>query len=319
MKIKYIKDLTSDELDLYKRSNLYDKVCENYELCDIFLDYNKEYYNNDYKDVSLVAYDANGFYLALYAFTNDYTYSFYGQPVSVTADIHDSKIAALAYKDLYTKLVNDQFDMIYCYHDPYIYSNFYEVDENELNISNWAYIDLDQNYDAIKMNIRKSYKSLINWGYKSLDIKIFDANNADKKVLDSFRDFHIQVSKRRTRSDRTWDLQYQAIEQGLGILIMGYLDTELVCGVYVCISKKQAYYGVAVNNRDLMAENKPLGHALLLEAIHKTKEMGIKQFVLGEVSGSDDVKTSAINRYKRGFTNTIECKVSTKIKLISKI
>ncbi|MEG2791993.1 MAG: hypothetical protein RSA98_10480, partial [Odoribacter sp.] len=88
-----------------------------------------------------------------------------------------------------------------------------------------------------------------------------------EEIIELFEAFHMQVSKRRTRSHKSWILQYEAVKKGMGYVLFGYLENELVASVLVLTSQFEAYYGVAVNNRDLMAENKPIGHALLLEAI----------------------------------------------------
>ena len=77
------------------------------------------------------------------------------------------------------------------------------------------------------MNVRKSYKSLINWGRKNLETKVFDASNMDGSVMEEFENFHIAVAGRRTRSHQSWMLQSKAVKEGMGFVVMGYLDGEL--------------------------------------------------------------------------------------------
>lgn len=101
----------------------------------------------------------------------------------------------------------------------------------------------------------------------------------------------------------------------MAFVYFGYLDKQLVSAAYIACSKSEAYYGVAVNNRDLMAKNLPLGHSILIESILEAKRRKLIKFNLGEVTLSDDYKMDAISKYKRGFSNIIETKVFFEIEL----
>jgi hypothetical protein len=159
------------------------------------------------------------------------------------------------------------------------------------------------------MNIRKSYKSLVNWGYRNLIIKIYDKTNITEDIITLFENFHIEISKRRTRSHNTWLIQYEAIKNEKGYIVLGYYNENIVSAVLIVCSQTESYYGVAVNDRHLMAQKLPIGHTLLLESIFYSKRTGLKKFHLGNVSNTDDEKLNYISKYKRGFNSTINTKI----------
>ncbi len=319
MKIKEIKNLTPPELDNYRNSALYGLILNNYTLCNEHYEYYLEYFGDSWIDTSLVIFDDNDYYICMYMQSDRRELSFFGNPISVYFIETDLKIIIRAYQELFAKLEElkniSGVSRIRIYDNPYFLQRYYCCRSGAPEIEYYSNIDLDNTEEEIKMAIRKSYKSLVNWGYRNLEIKLFDQFNITKEIINQFEDFHIQVSGRRTRSPESWILQYEAIKKERGYVIFGYLNKELVASVLVLTSKSEAYYGVAVNNRDLMAQNKPIGHAVLLEAIFEAKRKGLKNFCLGNVSHSDNEKINAIAKYKRGFSPIVNTKISYYISL----
>ncbi|MEG1737813.1 MAG: hypothetical protein RR137_07035 [Odoribacter sp.] len=319
MKIKEIKNLTSSELDGYKKSTLYEQVLNNYKLCDEHYAYYLEYFGKNWIDTSFVIFDENNYYICMYMLSNGNEFSFFGAPIDIYTIEADFKIIIRAYQELFAKL--EEYKDIYgvsrirIYDNPYFLSKYIALGMDVPEIEYYSNIDLLHSEEEIKMSVRKSYKSLINWGYRNIKIKLFDYSNITEEIIELFEAFHMQVSKRRTRSHKSWILQYEAVKKGMGYVLFGYLENELVASVLVLTSQFEAYYGVAVNNRDLMAENKPIGHALLLEAIFEAKRNGLKNFCLGNVTYSKDEKLNAIAKYKRGFSPLIDTKISYYINL----
>jgi len=178
-----------------------------------------------------------------------------------------------------------------------------------------AYINLNQPEDLIRSNVRKSYKSLINWGYGNLKLIVINKSNPDKDNFYKFKKFHVEVAGRQTRSNYSWDLQYKAILEGKAFLVLGYNKDLLVSGAHIIHGTDVAYYGVAVNDRGLMAENKPLGHAILFKSIIYAKEIGLQKFILGNIETSNDNKINDIIKYKKGFTNTLASKAKYLVQL----
>ena len=168
-----------------------------------------------------------------------------------------------------------------------------------------AVVDLSQPVQAIKANIRKSYKSLINWGMRNLYIDTLDSANASRERFDTVREFHIAVAGRETRSAETWQIQADMIAAGEAFCTLAYLNARLVAANLILLADA-AYYGVGVYERELMAEGKPLAHAPLYCAILRAKRAGLKTFVLGEVDPSGEAKRDGIAHFKRGFATSTE-------------
>ncbi len=316
MKIKFVKDLTNEESSLFKSSELYNLICSDYLMCDIHQMYYKEYFGVKWQDFSIVAYDNELFYAAVYIYSNldDNKLTYFGFPCKMfRLQYLPNNIVNKAYQEIYAKIkvisTENEYRNILIEHDPLL-THKLSVNENFKLIFEYnSNIDLSLSENEIKANVRKSYKSLINWGKNKMDIKVYDYNNINPELMEEFENFHIKVAKRRTRSHESWMMQYEAVKQNMGYVVNGYYENELVSSVLVLNGKEQAYYGVAVNNRDLMSENRPIGHAVLMEAIYEAKRKGMRIFHLGNVTPSDDKKINDIAKYKKGFSSSLDVKL----------
>ncbi len=168
-------------------------------------------------------------------------------------------------------------------------------------------IDLSNELSELASNVRKSYKSLINWGRNNLAIEILDSTNVNKNDVEEFRKLHIQVAGRETRSAETWDLQYQMIKNSEAFIVRGLLDGNLVTAVFCQVNQMHCYYGVSASVRELF--DKPMSHALLWGSIEYAKKIGCHWYETGEqlFSGLDnyDKKNLDIAKFKRGFGGKI--------------
>ena len=169
-----------------------------------------------------------------------------------------------------------------------------------------AVVDLARDAAAIKAALRKSYKSLVNWGLNNLELRVLDAQRANRDAFLAFRDFHRAVSGRSTRSDETWEIQFEMIRHGEAYAVLGSRDSRLVSANLVQHSASEAYYGVGVYDREMMAQRVPLAHGPLFHSILHAREIGLRKFVLGDVGASPDEKLGNIARFKRGFATAIE-------------
>jgi FemAB family protein len=190
------------------------------------------------------------------------------------------------------------------------------------NLSTWGKILLDSGYKPwtkfrmyvnlqlseaeIWTGIRKSYQSLINQFGKLKEYTITVNPAVTKETFNRYKEFHIATSGRQTRSDKTWELQYQAVKSKDAFCIQIKRDrTELVGYSYFNTSPIEALYSVGVYNRELTeSESVPLGHVSIWKAIKYAKKLGIVTFDLGEYNLSSD-KDKSISRFKSGFATSI--------------
>lgn len=164
-------------------------------------------------------------------------------------------------------------------------------------------INLQSSEEDLRRDVRKSYKSLISWGEKNLAITIYDQSNITPAIMDQFRQLHITVVGKETRSPLTWELQYRQIAAGQSFAVMGELDGALVTAALFLCSPLSCIYGVSASIRELF--DKPLSHALIWRGILEAKRKGCSVFEMGELlqlyaNGYSD-KEKTISTFKRGF------------------
>ena len=306
MKVKFLSELPEADLARFRESELYRISHADYRHCEIHLEYYKEYFGASWKDVSLVAYDDKCFAIVVYMFLGNGELSFFGAPMSVYSDpAVPVKDQNYAFQELFVKIEQLGAQRIKFFEHPAFLMKYYEHEGFTGHTLFETNIDLSRSEEDIFMSVRKSYKSLINWGKKNLEIKIYDASNMQDSVMEDFENFHIAVAHRRTRSHQSWMLQSKAVKEGMGYVVMGYLNGELVTATLILNGLTECYYGVCVNNRDLMAQKLPIGHYGLYLSIMLAREKGLKVFHFGDVTDNPDPKVNAIVKYKRGFNNEL--------------
>lgn len=321
MKVKFLAELSEADLARFRTSELYRISHADYRHCEIHLAYYREYFGPSWKDVSLVAFDDRCFALVVYMFLGENgELSFFGAPLSVYADpAVPVKDLNYAFQELFVKLDGMKETMgarsLKFFEHPAFLMKYYEYEHFTAAIQYETEIDLTRSEEEIFMCVRKSYKSLINWGRKNLEIKVYDALNITDGVMEAFEDFHIAVARRRTRSHESWMLQAEAIRQGMGYVVFGYLEGKLVTATLILNGLRECYYGVCVNDRELMARKLPIGHYGLYLSILLAKEKGLKVFHFGDVTDSPDPKVNAIVKYKRGFSNELRTRTICQVEL----
>ena len=326
MKAKLLAKLNNEELRSYKQSLLYQKfVLSSYQYTDKSIEYYDEYFNHEYANYSIIVFDdAQVPLLALYAFTKQPIFSYFGLPVPVIESSFSSVSEKnKAYKELIMKLneifYSEHFEELKFYDNDYLCAAYFlKISKNEIEYN--SYIDLNLSEQQIKTNIRKSYKSLVNWGEKNLEFSLINCDNPDYSKFLSFKNFHIATAGRKTRSDRSWDLQFESIKLNEAYLILGYLSDKIVSSSLIMYGKNEAYYGVGVYDRELMSKNVAVGHYNILLAIYHAKKIGLKSINLGFImNDAEDEKEKNIFRFKSGFSNSLEVKNRYTVNLKSKL
>lgn len=86
MKIKYISELTEEEFGNFRNSSVYKQSHADYRYCDVHFNYYKEYFGDAWKDISLVAFEKQCFFICIYMLTNGKELSFFGSPLEIYVD-----------------------------------------------------------------------------------------------------------------------------------------------------------------------------------------------------------------------------------------
>lgn len=156
---------------------------------------------------------------------------------------------------------------------------------------------------ALRRGLRKSYRSLVNWGERNLRVEFANGQNADYSLFRQFQELHKSVAGRSTRSQKSWDIMFDWIARGGGELVLGYLkNDELVAGTLVVDGAEAATYASGAYDRNKF--DMPVSHWPLWLAITRSLERGRTTFDLGELPiAAADRKESDIGFFKRGFTD----------------
>ncbi|NOT95781.1 MAG: FemAB family protein [Nitrospira sp.] len=169
------------------------------------------------------------------------------------------------------------------------------------------FLDLRPDMAEIKRNIRSSYKSLITGGMRIWSVGVLDS--AEQSIWDEFRQLHLRVSGRKTRSDESWALQLEDIGHHYAFLV--YLrnsDGEMVGGGLFNFTRDEGVYAVGVYDRSLF--DKPLGHVVQYRAIEELKKRGVRWYKIGarpylsETPPPTDKEVS-IGEFKQGFASHV--------------
>ena len=211
------------------------------------------------------------------------------------------------YLDLIDKIILHnccEFHFTDLNNSPNSYAFDYLIEYKNFEISRKLTRKIDLNYseELIRAGIRKSYHSLINWGLREMEIKIFDSSNIQIKQIDQFRKLHLEAAGRETRSYKTWLADFESIKNTPSFIIFGYLNKQLITAGFFCCDKKHCYYGVSASKRDLF--DKPLFHSIMWMAIKRSKKIGIKMFETGFIDKPANMlsdKEKQIAYFKKGF------------------
>jgi hypothetical protein len=169
-----------------------------------------------------------------------------------------------------------------------------------------AVADLCRTDDELRADVRKSVKSLLNWGRRSLDLRYCNAEDSSSVLFESYRELHARVAGRVTRSADSWDAMLEAIVRGQAELTVIGLNGELVGGLLVVDGTCSSYYASAAYVRERFEQ--PIAHWPLMNAALRAKGRGIRWFDFGELlsSGEGSDKETRIGFFKKAFTSRIE-------------
>jgi hypothetical protein len=187
MKARLLSQLNSEDVIKYKQSSFYqDFVLANYQFNDNSIAYYTDYFNNEHIDNSIIVFDTQDTpILALYSFSKLPVFSNFGQHVMVIETLFKSSIEKnegyrILIKKLNEVLAINSFTEIKFYTNDFLCSEYYsKISATEIEYNSW--VDLSLSEQNIKTNLRKSYKSLVNWGEKNITSYLIDKNNPDYK------------------------------------------------------------------------------------------------------------------------------------------
>jgi Acetyltransferase (GNAT) domain len=162
-------------------------------------------------------------------------------------------------------------------------------------------VDLTAGPAAWRKALRKSSRSLINWGKRTFAIRYVNKEFPDRATFDQYHAFHTAVAGRSTRSVASWNLMYDWIVRGGGELVLASLEDQLVAGSMFLDGTEISTYASAAYDRARF--DKPLAHYPLWLGIERAHARGMKTLDLGPAphQGTVPEKEYQIGYFKRGF------------------
>jgi FemAB family protein len=174
------------------------------------------------------------------------------------------------------------------------------------------YTDLRPPIAEIRAGFRKSFRPLINVGLKEWSVFEMDHRSATATVWAEFRGLHYAAAGRDTRSDKTWDIQFDMLRAGHAFLVglRDRNDARLVGAGFFQATRDEGMYAVAAYDRALF--EKPLGHVVQQRAIELMKSRGLSWYHIGERPYAQDIpgpsdKQLGIAAFKQGFASHQIC------------
>jgi hypothetical protein len=253
------------------------KMNETYLYLKANIAYENEYYNHKLEHYVVELYkDKEIFAISYFTLDQEKNLSFFNRPVKIfwnssctSDDVFE--LSQLFSLELDKSLNFGEVKSLKLEFDQHLFSSF-QHRSVQLNYALEALIDLKNSEQLIRRGFRKRYRPLINWGLKKMEFLILDNKNADYTLFEKFRMFHFEIAGRVTKSKEAWDAHYEMIRNGHGFIVLAFLENALVSGVLVIHGQKEAYYGVGVNNRNLMSDKLPISHATMNTAIFHAKK-----------------------------------------------
>ena len=175
------------------------------------------------------------------------------------------------------------------------------------------YADLRPDLGDIRASFRKSFRPLINVGLRNWQVNVMAQADVDSAVWSEFKQLHVTVAGRSTRSDETWAQQFGMIAAGVAFLVAlrDPVDQRLVGAGFFQHSRDEGLYAVGAYDRSLF--DKPLGHAVQQLAIETLKAKGVSWYRIGERHLAQDLppptdKELTIAAFKQGFASHMFCR-----------
>ena len=168
-------------------------------------------------------------------------------------------------------------------------------------------LNLEKQKDVLFKNFRKGTKSDVKTAIKNgLETKVYDQESITRKIFDVYKNIHFQAAGRKTRPDKTWNIMFDWIEEGVSILAVTKKDDEYISAQLVNTFNQKAFYHSGATKPEYERE-RGVGHLAQWEIIKYLKSNDITHYELGwnwHPNISQEVaseKMLGISRFKAGF------------------
>lgn len=292
------------------------------------IDYQLEYYYDKKKliDESIIIYYDNkffGFFILFFDIEeNSYFDPFTGSTGIRTPLVNKNKYSLKLIKDLCLALIHKIKLNILNYQIPeitfkidfmmeYYLPTWLDAIKNNFKVKSISdfetfYVDLRLSKEQILSHYNKGLKYDLKRGWDNFKLRVY--YSCDKNIWKEFREMHLRVAGKLTRSAESWEMQLKMLNNGNGILIQIKDFQEKTLGFsFFQFTKSEMEYSVAAYDREYF--DKPISHIGIFEAILQAQKLNIKYLRLGPKLysyGLHTLKEINISNFKKKFsTNSV--------------
>lgn len=196
-----------------------------------------------------------------------------------------------------------------------------------LNLKQYGYIDtssidtlvcLENTQDQLWSNLRKSYKPLINHYNKKPEFCIHKVTqeSPNRAIHDLYVEFHHQCSRRKTRSDESFEIQYQMLLDGYASLFALSYETNFIGFCYFFHDLNHVTYHSGSDDPQFEGSKIPIYHLILWNALCYFQQKKFKTINFSQPSNFtelqgfqdySDKKQINIAAFKRGMGGGDKC------------
>lgn len=157
---------------------------------------------------------------------------------------------------------------------------------------------------SCRRNHRRNIKEIL----KNKDFEVFciDHSNPSYEAHEEYRMLHEKSAGRVTRSKKTFDMQFEKLQQGNAVLVGLRFKTESIAFTYFDYHNGKAISASAAD--DPAYEELPLYHVIMYSAMEYLKKKGVKYIDTSQPSSPSaqfdyypDQKQLSISHFKQGF------------------
>lgn len=187
-------------------------------------------------------------------------------------------------------------------------------------ISTEGLVDLSLGESGIHRNVRKSYRSLINWGRRNIRMEYYNSATPNRELLDEYLSLR-ERERKAPYADPAIAFFQETIESGRGELSVGFMDSTTPVAATLTFWAGRTTRYVAGSYPDKSKE-RPLSHWPVYDAILRSLDRGDRYFNMGKLHDHDSQaqgseerrrKILAIGFFKKGFCTTVEKQIYWKV------
>jgi len=169
-------------------------------------------------------------------------------------------------------------------------------------------IFLNRTYEKLSSEYSKSVRLALK--NETVSTRITSSKDSQETIhyeFDALKKLHLYSAGKLTRSDKSWALQLEMINDGSGLIVSGTQNNVIVTSALFMLHSRAAFYGVSAS--DYTENSGGLTHHLIDYAIKEFAHFGINEIWLGSQHTAStmevSIKEKQIEEFKSYFGGSI--------------